>query len=289
MKPLNALVGVPVLVCLLLSSCFGPSPAPQKLRVKTLEWDNILYRAQYDSHGTLTKLKGTDRDINFYYDEHDKLYEATITINGVAIPDMRYTYSHGPWGITEIKEYGHVLLDDQLHIQRITQLDYLTPTKLATITQLEMYEDEDGSPVVGFTLERQVFYSGNNVNRIVTSPPPFADYSVSAYDNKANPFMVLAEAVNNPAFFPVGLFANFPNVVLKYNIPVITVFSQNNPLQAIYEIFDVQTFTYTYENNLVKKIIWKAVFDVTGPVDIRTFKFDYEWARCAPKEHHGHL
>ena len=277
MKNLNALTSVLILACFVcLSSCFGPGPSPKKLRIKTFEWDNILYRAQYDTYGTLTKLKGTDRDIDFRYDENYKLYEATITRTGQPTPDWRYAFTQGVWGITEVDTYAMGDPEPSVNL-----MNYLTPTKLSSLTEF-----------VGFELDRKFTYDGNNVARVYVVPP-FTEYTASVYDHKSNPFMMLAESVNNPPFFPVGLIVNYP--VVDYDIPLISLFSQNNPVNAVYQIENApitkitQVFTYTYEGNLVKKIVWSSsdTYPET-PTETRTFKFDYEWARCLPREHHGH-
>ena len=274
MKNHNVLVSMLIVACVTgLSSCFGPGPSPQKLRIKTFEWDNILYRAQYDPYGTLTKLQGTDRNIDFYYDENYKLSEVTITRHGEATPDLTYTFSYGVWGITEI----HTLSAGSSEPGTV-RFSYLTPTKLSSMTEY-----------IGWDLERRFTYSGNNVARVYVIPP-FTEYTASVYDDKSNPFMILADAVNHPPFFPIGLFANFP--VVDYDIPLISVFSQNNPVHAVYQIEGApitkttQVFKYTYAGNLVKKIVWYSTY-LTSPTETRTFKFDYEWARCLPHEHHA--
>src|SRR3982751_3877209 len=102
MKTLNAFTSVLILACYLsLSSCFGPGLSPQKVRIKTLEWENVLYRAEYDAYGTLTKLNGTDRDFIFSYDENAKLYQIDIVLDGEPAPNTRFTFTQGPLGITE--------------------------------------------------------------------------------------------------------------------------------------------------------------------------------------------
>jgi len=289
MKTINTFTSVLILACIVcLSSCFGPGPSPQKLRIKTFEWENILYRAEYDPYGTLTKLNGTDRDIIFSYDENQKLYQIDIMLDGHPGPDIRFTFAQGPLGITEVSTanvdyYGIDTPHGHLTIH------YLTPTKLSSVTEQEFNVDEDGNTTVGFELDRKFTYSGNNVARVYTIPA-FTEFTASAYDHKSNPFMLLADAVNNPAFFPIGS-ANFP--VGSYNIPLISVYSQNNPIKGVYQIegapitATTHVFNYTYDGNLVKKIVWNATY-LGSPTETRIFKFEYEWARCRPREHHGH-
>jgi hypothetical protein len=289
MKTTNAFTSVLILACYLsLSSCFGPGLSPQKVRIKTLEWENVLYRAEYDAYGTLTKLNGTDRDFIFSYDENAKLYQIDIVLDGEPAPNTRFTFTQGPLGITETsianviyygidKPHGHVAFH------------YLTPTKLSSVTEQELNLEADGTTTVGFELDRKFTYNGNNVARVYTVPA-FTEFTASAYDHKSNPFMLLADAVNNPAFFPIGS-ANFP--VGLYNIPLISLYSENNPMQGVYQIegapitATTHVFHYTYDGNLVKKIAWNATY-VGNPTETRVFKFEYEWARCLPREHHGH-
>lgn len=290
MKNHNVLVSVLIVACFTcLSSCFGPGPLPQKLRIKTFEWEKVIYRAEYDAYGTLLKLKAADRDITFLYDENAKLYQADILRHGQTIPDKHYTFSQGPWGITEIRtsdaSYVDIVQPNYIHI-----MHYLTPTKLSSFDDQQLAPDEDGNPVISFELNRVFTYSGNNV-ALVTSIPPFTEYIGSSYDHKANPFMLLADAVNNPAFFPLGGFVNF--MVVDYNIPLLSAFSKNNPLLGEYGTEGVpfprteHSFVYTYDGNLVKKIVWTNVF-AGQTKETRVFKFEYEWARCKPRESHGH-
>ncbi|HEY5750563.1 MAG TPA: hypothetical protein VIU12_31090 [Chryseolinea sp.] len=290
MKNLNALTSVLVLVCFVcLSSCFGPGPSPQKLRIKSFEWDNILYHAEYDPYGTLIKLKGTDRDITFLYDENAKLYQADIVLHGQPAPDVHLTFSQGAWGITEIRTSDAAYVG-MAQPNRIDIIHYLTATKLSSFTFQELLLDQDGNPYVGFELDRKFTYNGNNVARVYTIPA-FTEFTASAYDHKSNPFMLLADAVNNPAFFPLGGFANFP--VGHYNIPLISTFSENNPIKGVYQIEGApitaitHVFNYSYDGNLVKKIVWNSTY-LGDPTQTRIFKFEYERVRCLPREHHGH-
>jgi len=284
MKTPNASIGVLALACLIsFSSCFGPGLPAQKLRIKTFTWEGTIFQAQYNAYGMLTRLRGSDRHIDFLYDENEKLYRAEIAINGEAIPRARYDFTHGPLGITQIKIY--FAMGGQLHITDIKTINYISPTKFSSILEQEV-SDEGDSIHVTFQLDRLFTYQGNNVVRIYTIPA-FTEYTAFAYDQKRNPFMLLAEAVGNPAFFPAGDFVNFP--VRPYNIPLISVFSENNPITAQYgtegypNSMDWQDFQYTYDNGLVKQIVWNETFH---DFRTRTFKFEYEWASCLPHVHH---
>lgn len=290
MKTLNTFTSVLILACFLcLSSCFGPGPSPQKLRIKTFEWENIRYHAEYDSHGTLTKLNGPDRDIIFLYDENQKLYQADIVLDGQPTPYKHVTFSQGEWGITEIRT-SDAAYADEAQPNRIDLIHYLTPTKLSSFTYQEFSVDTDGNTFLAFELDRKFTYNGNNV-ALVYTVPPFTEFTASPYDHKSNPFMLLADAVNNPAFFPLGGFANFQ--AGNYNIPLISTFSENNPIHGVYQSVGypytatTQDFQYTYDGNLVKKIVWNATY-YGQPTETRVFKFEYERVRCLPHEHHGH-
>ncbi|MBL0740701.1 hypothetical protein [Chryseolinea lacunae] len=289
MKTLNSLAGVLIFACLFLSSCFGPGPSPKKLRIKTMEWGGILYRAQYDPYGTLTQLKAADRDIHFSYDENQKLYSADIVLHGQSTPEAHLDFSQGPWGISKIRT-SQASYADIAQPNRVDIINYLTPTKLSSFTYQEWGTDLDGNPYVVFELDRRFVYQGNNVARVY-SVPTFTEFTGSEYDHKINPFMILADAVNNPAFFPLGGFSNFPGG--SYSIPLISTFSENNPLKGVYQIVDApitattHAFSYTYDGNLVKKIVWNSTY-LGDPTVINIFKFEYEWAICRPREHHGH-
>ncbi|HEY5750564.1 MAG TPA: hypothetical protein VIU12_31095 [Chryseolinea sp.] len=286
MKTLNASMGVLALACLLsFSSCFGPGLPAQKLRIKTFTWEGTLFQAQYNPYGMLTRLQGNDRRIDFLYDENEKLYRSEIIINGEAIPSARYDFTQGPLGITQIRIY--FAMSGQLHLTDIKTVHYISPTKFSSILEQEV-SDEGDSIHVTFELDRQFTYRGNNVASITTIPA-FTEYNAFTYDQKRNPFMLLAEAVGNPAFFPAGDFVNFP--VRPYNIPLITVFSENNPIAAQYgtvgypNSVDWQNFKYIYDNGLVKQIIWYDNYQNLY-FQTRTFKFEYEWASCLPHVHH---
>lgn len=279
MKNLKLIMGMLAIACLLgLSSCFGPDCGPRSIRVKSFTWDETLYYAKYNAAGKLIRLNASERAIVFFYDESSKLYRADIGINGQSVPVHRYEFTHGAWGITEIRTYDREDFGDgQLHLTYIQKFNYITATKFSSVIQQEVYFDEDDSLIVGFEQDRKFVYNGHNVKRIYVEPP-FNEYSASSYDTKVNPFTMLAASVGNPAFFPVGRFVNYP--VVDYNIPLVSIFSKNNPLVAKYEIVGApiitsyQTFTNTYDHDLVKTIVWTST---NAPVDSRTFKFEYEW------------
>jgi len=281
MKRIFMLKGMLVMVCLvILMCCDGPDYGPVYVRVKSFTWDGTLYKAQYDGLGKLVKLKASGRDITFMYDESGKLYKATTRNTGEAVPLRVYEFAHGIFGIKEIRTFvRHDFSDGLLHLETIDKANYLTATKLSSLLQQEVTDDGD-TITVGFELDRKFMYAVDNVARIYVEPA-FNEYTASAYDTKVNPFMMMAASVGNPAFFPIGRFVNFP--VVEFNIPLVTVFSRNNPLKAKYEIVGApsitsnQTFTNTYSpEGLVTKIVWSSA---SSPTESRTFKFDYETAK----------
>lgn len=276
MKNFKLTLSVLAIACLFgLSSCFGPDCNPHSIRIKSFVWDETLYYAKYNAAGKLVKLKASTRDVTFLYDENGKLYKASVNVNGQPEPETVYTFTHGPLGIIEKRTYEGGDPEDLSYIEKI---NYLTPTKLSSLIQQEVSVDEDDNIVVGFEQDRKFEYSGDNVARIYVEPP-FNEYSASAYDAKVNPFMMLAASVGNPAFFPVGRFVNYP--VVDLNIPLISIFSKNNPVTAKYEIVGApiitsyQAFTNTYDHGLITKIVWTST---NAPIDSRTFKFEYERA-----------
>jgi len=279
MKTIHALKGILVAVCLVvLMCCDGPDYGPVYVRVKSFTWDGTLYKAQYDGLGKLTKLKAAGSDIIFSYDESGKLYKATTRNTGEPVPLYVYEFTHGIWGINKILRHSR-LSDGLLHLDYIQKMNYLSATKLTSLIQQEVTDDGD-TITVGFEQDRKFTYTGNNVSRIYVEPA-FNEYTASAYDAKVNPFMMMAASVGNPAFFPVGRFVNFP--VVDFNIPLVSIFSCNNPVKAKYEIVGApittsnQTFVNTYSvEGLVTKIVWTSA---SSPTDSRTFKFDYETAR----------
>ncbi len=271
-----------LLVFLLLGilACIGPDHGPRTIRIKRFQWYETVYHAKYNASGRLVKMQAADRDIVFLYDENNKLYKAEANIYAQPSARLVYTYKHGPYGITEIASHGPSSSGDLSHPGNIKKFQYITATKFESYQDINLEYNEDDSAYVSYQSNRLFIYNGDNVARL-HEIPVFTDYRVSEYDNKISPFRILAEAVGNPAFFPVGDFINYP--IVDFNIPVISIFSKNNPVKAMYWIEDApittvnQTFTYTYDNHdLVKKILWSAT-DVFSNQYTRTFAFEYEW------------
>jgi len=277
-KLMSSMLAMAWLIC--LSSCSGPDCIPSGVRIKSFTWDGVSYQARYGANGRLTKLQASTRDIVFLYDENGKLYKTSIRNSGEAVPLRTYEYKHSTTGISEILISDRNDFDNKLHPIVIHKIYYQTPTRLTAI--VEQYLEEQGDSVILSTrYYRRFTYEGSNI-ALIDMIPPFTEYRGLQYDNKVNPFMMLANAVGNPAFFPAGLYANFP--VVNFDIPFVSVFSQNNPLAAQYITIDGafpsnQTFTNIYNNNLVKKIVWVSrQFPPPYIPDFRTFLFEYERA-----------
>lgn len=116
-----------------------------------------------------------------------------------------------------------------------------------------------------------------------TSTVIHTDYFALKYDDRKNPFRILAAAVGNPVFFPIGTHANFPmsSVNNTYDISLLNRFSKNNPVFAQYEVPGVdptdQFFTYTYDGNLANTLKWDEVS--YGVTKSEKFAFEFE---CKP-------
>jgi len=256
-----------VVISQMLLSCF-PDHGDKDLRIKSFTWDNVRYYAEYTHRGLLTKLKATDRNIVFYYDENQRLYKAEIVFQGSLSPESVFDYVQGPKGITRItwKRDGSVYL--------LTDFTYAGDGRLTKILNAfggstDPYNQHD------LTLT----YQGNNVSKLVLSlGGPFTQMRTESFDNKKNPFRMLAKSVNNPAFFPVGFYVFF-QVPVDYNIPYITWLSENNPGELVYETpGDVGGFheffpmAYVYNHDFVTKITWGSV---SAPSIERIFEFEY--------------
>jgi len=263
-----------------LLACIGPDHGPRPIRIKRFQWYETVYHAKYNASGKLVKMQAADRDVVFLYDENNKLYKAEANIYGQPAARLVYTYKHGPYGITEIALHTAPSNGDLSHPVNIKKFQYLAATKFESYRDISLEYDENDSSHISFQMNRLFVYNGDNVVRL-HEIPVFTDYRATEYDNKINPFRILAEAVGNPAFFPVGEFINFP--VVTFNIPAISIFSKNNPVKAMYWIEEApittvnQTFTYTYDKHgLVKNILWVAT-DMFSNEYTRTFAFEYEW------------
>lgn len=280
MKKLNFIIALLTVALLLgLSACFGPDCGPQSLRIKRFQWYETVYYAKYNAAGRLVKLQAADRDLLFFYDENRKLYKAEYNIYGQPSAQLVYTYTHGPLGIVETTLYEAPVNGVLSHPVNIKKYHYITPTKFSSVEDINLGYFDPDTPYVIFQQNLLFIYNGENVIRS-HEIPVFTDYNAYSYDRKPNPFRMLGEAVGNPAFFPVGVIANYP--ITDFNIPLISIFSKNNPLTARYWIEEVpitavdETFTYTYDNNgLVKRILWTGV-DFYSNVYTGNFAFEYE-------------
>jgi hypothetical protein len=263
-KPLFAVLVV--VISQLLLSCF-PDHGHKDLRIKIFVWENVRYQTEYTHRGLLKRLKASDRNIVFSYDENQKLYKAEIIFHGALVPESVFEYVQGPKGITRITwtREGSVYL--------ITDFTYAGDGRITKILSAfggstDPYNQHNLTPT----------YQGNNVSKLVHDlGGPFTQMRTGSFDNKKNPFRMLAKSVNNPAFFPVGYYVFYQ--VVDYNIPYISWLSENNPGDLVYETIGDEggfhlTFpmAYVYNHDFVTKITWGSVI---APADARTFEFEY--------------
>jgi hypothetical protein len=257
-----------VVLTMLLPSCF-PDHSHKDLRIKIFTWENVRYYAEYSHRGLLKKLKATDRKIEFYYDENQKLYRAEIILHGSPVSESVFEYEQGPKGITRITWTRN----GELYV--VTDFTYAPDGKITNV--LSAFGGST-DPYNQHNLD--LTYQGNNVSKLVLNiGGPFTQMRTGSFDNKKNPFRMLAKSVNNPAFFPVGYYVFYQ--VVDYNIPYISWLSENNPGDLIYETVGYGTgggfqlvfpMTYTYNHDLVTKITWGSII---APADARTFEFEY--------------
>ncbi|NJM24313.1 MAG: hypothetical protein HC859_01040 [Bacteroidia bacterium] len=272
MKTLRLLFTLAMFASLVaISSCdFGDGET--HCRVKSFYWENEWYNASYNGTGRLTKLQSDDSKILFYYDEDNKLYKSDIYLPGEATARKVYTFEHGPYGITQVSYHFEGVLTQREVIV------YATPTQVDSVIYQEFIDGGE----VGFENPLKFVYTGSNVTKI-NPDESFNTYTAYSFDNKANPFKMLAASVGNPVFWPVGLYAFFP--VADYDISYVSRFSGNNPLTAEYaipsgDIFQPQTYTNTYSGGNVTKIVWED----TGFDDVLTedYAFKYD-CKCGPR------
>jgi hypothetical protein len=269
MKTLKPLLAVVIIILSqLLLSCF-PDHHHKDLRIKTFLWENVLYHTEYTHRGLLKKLKATDRNIVFYYDENQKLYKAEIIFHGSSSPESVFDYVQGPKGITRITwtRNGSVYF--------VTDFTYAGDGR---ITKIVNASEGSTDPYNQHTLA--LTYQGNNVSKLVNSinGNDFTQLRTESFDNKKSPFRMLAKSTNNPAFFPVGDYVFFQ--VVDYDIPYISLLSENNPGDLIYEtvgsggggFHEVYPMSYIYQHDLVTRITWGYAHD---PASSKIFKFEY--------------
>jgi hypothetical protein len=264
-KPLLAVLIV--VMSQLLLSCF-PEHGHKDLRIKTFLWENVRYKTEYTHHGLLKKLKATDRNIVFYYDENKKLYKAEIVFSGSSSPESVLEYVQGPKGITRItwKRDGSVYL--------ITDFTYAGDGRITKI--VNDFDPSTDDPYAQHVLA--LTYQGNNVSKLVHSVNglDFTLLHTASFDDKKSPFRMLAKSVNNTAFFPVGNYRFFQSPE-DYNIPYITWLSENNPGDLIYQtvgggLYEVYPMSYIYSHDLVTRITWGYAHD--QPYS-KIFEFEY--------------
>lgn len=265
MKTSKPILAACVAMLFLLFSCF-PDHTHKDLRIKTFLWETVLYRTEYTHRGLLKKLTATDRCIQFNYDENQKLYKAEIVFAGASTPESVFDYVQSPRGISRITWTRN----GSVHL--ITDFTYGIDGK---ITKIANAFEGSTDPYSQHNLV--LTYAGNNVCELVNEPPyGFTQLRTESFDNRINPFRMLARSVNNPAFFPVGYYVFFQGG--DYNIPYITWLSENNPGDLLYEqswnggLIGLHRMTYTYKYDLVNRITWWYSHD--SPQS-KVFEFDY--------------
>ena len=248
-------------------------PEARTCRISKFYWEGEWHRAQYNSSGRLRALVAENNKIVFYYDALLRLTSAEIFLDGDTEPFYKYQFIHSPHGIVQRDEYHPSDLGTE-HTRTIYH--YSGPGSVDYFIKQEFGHDEH----IGFEIRQDITYSGGNVKHIDGSSSVIAtDYYGAKYDNKRNPFKTLAAAVGNDAFFPVGIHANFP--VSRYDISCLNLFSKNNPQRGQYRIPGVdpsdQLFTYTYDGDIVKTLVW----DETSYGSTTTEKYAFEF-ECGP-------
>ena len=290
-KTIKTLAGIGVLAVLLIVQSCIPEHIAKKVRIRKMYWENIWYSAHYNSVGRLTELLSDSSKLLFYYDESDKLYKAEIYIPNEATAKYIYTFTHGPHGITEIdlKQYGNAY-----------QKDIITYNAGGDIVGIHQFTPLEWPYEVDF----KTLYDGDNLTDMYEGDVPDEEgkwiYSAGTFDNKVNPFRMLANAVGNPDFFPVGrlwfeplagehIYEGEPPFVLgtpyEFEVNYISRFSKNNPLTASYDIpgtdfLTSQIFEYTYSGSLVTSIKWRHL--IVSEEFSEDYKFEYELAPVLP-------
>jgi YD repeat-containing protein len=274
MKTLLTRAGVLLLISFALSCTEYESST---CRISKFYWEGEWHKAQYNSSGRLQGLVAANSKVVFYYDALSRLTSAAIYM-GDPDPYYKYEFIHGPHGIIQADEY-HPSAWGTEHNRLIYH--YSSPTSVDYIIMQDFGHTEE----IGFQIRYDFSYTeGGNVKHVDgTSTVIHTDYFALKYDDRKNPFRILAAAVGNPVFFPIGTHANFPmsSVNNTYDISLLNRFSKNNPVFAQYEVPGVdptdQFFTYTYDGNLANTLKWDEVS--YGVTKSEKFAFEFE---CKP-------
>jgi hypothetical protein len=191
----------------------------------------------------------------FHYNGSDQLISAEIYA-GNPDPEYSFDFTHGPFGIVESNVY------DSYGFRRHLEFHYASPTVVDYVVESE-YGAGPGDPPT-FVIRKDLSYNSGNVTFVsgTVNGNPFTGYTGSDYDTKLNPFKILAQAVGNPAFFPVCNIISYP--VVQYDISFLNIFSKNNPGKGIYEVpvgggpsgQQPQDFVYIYSSSYVESLVW---------------------------------
>lgn len=263
------------ILLLLISLAFScTDPEKPACRISKFYWEGEWHRAQYNSSGRLRALVADNRKVMFYYDAMSRLIAAEIYMGDPAA-FYKYEFIHGPHGIIQADEFHPSALGTE-HNRKIYH--YASPASVDYIIHHEFGYTEE----LEFEIRYDFTYSGGNVKQIHGSSSVITtDYYGAKYDKKRNPFKVLATAVGNSVFFPVGIHANFP--VSNYDISYLNLFSRNNPIRGQYNVPGVdpseQLFSYSYHGNIAKSLKWDDTS--YGTTTTEEYAFDFQ---CGPFE-----
>ncbi len=239
-----------LIAAIVLAGSCDPIPMePEPCRIVTFLWEGQLYDCVYSPSGRLTQLVSPASHVDLLYDETDKLIQADHYLPGDASPSYQFYYSHGTSGITEIDLYH-----GGEHSKRT--FHYTTSGEVDHIVYEEYYM---GS--VSLTITQDLTFVDENLMSVSsTSSVINTLYTIDQYDNDKNPFIVLAAALGNPKFFPLGTFASFP--VGNFDVSFGNHFSKNNPHYGRYEIVgsgldpEIQEFIYSYSGRYPTDLTW---------------------------------
>jgi hypothetical protein len=255
MKTMTFIKRILPIALIVVWSCDPCHPVRLRCRLDKFYWEGKWHQANY-AGDRLVSLIGAHSEIYFAYNAARQLEKAEI-YTGDPTPKYKFTFTHGPFGITETDLRSYYGSSEE----RVKYIyHYASPTRIDYIIYQEFGAGPGDPPT--FELQENFTYTGNNVTFVDgLSDVIHTQYSSNSYDKKQNPFRLLGKEVGNPLFFPACRLVPFP--VAEYDISILSIFSQNNPLKAQYEIPgsgidpQEQTFTNTYTSSLATKIHWE--------------------------------
>ncbi len=254
-------------MCVILLVLYGCDDRNPKIcLIEQFEWSGFEYKLVYTGN-RLDQLITTDSHIDLTYDENDLLHSAEFYLPGDVSPSLEQFFSHGPDGIDQIDEFRGMEHSRYL----------ITYSSNGSVYQITEQEFDPGTSTVTFEITGTYKFDADNnlAGEYRSSAFIWSDYRISDYDQATNPFIVLAEAVNHPQFFPLGRFVRFP--IGNFDVSVANRLSENNPLYAEYELPGFppafQEFSYTYDGIRPTSLQWDN--DDSGFVTTRFYKFLY--------------